>query len=289
MKKNIIKVFIDVTILILYVLLMFADGLGSFFHETVGIGIGILFLIHIVLNRSMIKGLFSSLKNEKSGLSKRFLLASDIALTVCMSIVILTGVLIAKELFVINSDISWELLFNIHNVLSYVCLGIMLLHTLLHEKYLVGVFKKFPSAISGGEVKYALCRFSAGAAAAVVLYSSLTVFKTISDKQEYPENSHDNSRETFSETADESERCNNTQIGSSVTSDEYGSSISEISGAGISISQPAPTSTPTLEEYLSGLVCTGCGKRCSLLHPRCGKGEMRAVTAKQQYYQTYSE
>lgn len=211
-----------------------------------------------------------------------------------MPIVILTGGLIAKELFVIKSDISRELIFNIHNVLSYMCLGIMLLHTLLHGKYLVGVFKKFPSAISGGEAKSALFRFSAGAAAAVVLYSSLAVFKTISDKQEYlentdSENSHDNSRETFSETADESERSNNTQIGSSVTSDEYNSSISESSDAESSKSQPEPTSTPTLEEYLSRLVCTGCGKRCSLLHPRCRKGEMRAETAKKQYYQTYSE
>ena len=36
-----------------------------------------------------------------------------------MPVVIVTYIFIAKELFVIQSDISWTLLFNIHNVLSY--------------------------------------------------------------------------------------------------------------------------------------------------------------------------
>ncbi len=92
MKRNvIIKIFLDVTMVILYLLLMFAKGLGGFFHETIGIGIGILFIIHVLLNCSMIKGLFRSVKGGNPG--KTVLLVSDIILTICMPVVIVTGII----------------------------------------------------------------------------------------------------------------------------------------------------------------------------------------------------
>ncbi|MGN0669995.1 MAG: hypothetical protein ACI4JZ_05545, partial [Oscillospiraceae bacterium] len=56
-----------------------------------------------------------------------------------------------------------------------------------------------------------------------------------------------------------------------------------------SISESTETTPPpSVEEYLSKLICTGCGKRCSLLSPRCGKGRIQAESAKEQYYQTYA-
>lgn len=64
---------------------MFAKELGEFFHEVVGIGI---------------------------------------------------GVLIARELFTIDTGLPWMMLFSLHNTLSYVCLGAMALHLLLHAGYL---------------------------------------------------------------------------------------------------------------------------------------------------------
>ena len=62
-RKVIVKIFLDIVMLVLYALLMFAQGLGGFFHETVGLGIGILFIIHVALNIPMIKGLFKAVKS----------------------------------------------------------------------------------------------------------------------------------------------------------------------------------------------------------------------------------
>ena len=45
---------------------------------------------------------------------------------------------------------------------------------------------------------------------------------------------------------------------------------------------------PSLEEYLGNLICTGCGKRCSLLAPRCRKGEMKSQSAMEDYEEMYS-
>lgn len=301
-RKVIVKIFLDIVMLVLYALLMFAQGLGGFFHETVGLGIGILFIIHVALNIPMIKGLFKAVKSGNA--VKVITLVSDIALTVCMPIVIVTGVLMAKDLFVVNSGISWQLLFDVHNILSYVCLGIMVLHLLMHAKYLVGVFKKLPS--SGAELRSAVCRFSAGAAAGVVLYTSLAVFKNYTDKditnnQYLPDkntvstpsvisqpNSSVNESVPDNEKITESTADNEQITESTAESTPDNEQITE-STASERISESTETTPlPSVEEYLSSLICTGCGKRCSLLHPRCGKGQMQAERAKEQYNQTYA-
>lgn len=295
MKRNVIvKIFLDVTMVILYSLLMFAKGLGGFFHETVGIGIGILFIIHVLLNCSMIKGLFKSVKNGNPG--KTVLLVSVIILTICMPVVIVTGIFIAKELFVIQSDISWDLLFNIHNILSYVCLGIMLLHILLHAKYLAGVLRKLPSAVSGKEMKSAIVRFSAGAFAAVVLYSSMAVYRNISDKQELSdERDFIKNKNTVSTVPEDSPSAETESVlpvieENSVPDRENDEIlITESPDDESSIELPETTPPPTLEEYLSVLTCTGCGRGCSLLTPRCRKGQAQAAQAEEEYYQIYAE
>lgn len=43
----------------------------------------------------------------------------------------------------------------------------------------------------------------------------------------------------------------------------------------------------SLGDYLSSLTCSGCGKHCSLLSPRCGKGENQAAQATNEYYEIY--
>lgn len=293
-RKVIVKIFLDIVMLILYALLMFAQGLGGFFHETVGLGIGIFFIIHAALNIPMIKGLFKAVQCANPKPEKMILLVSDIALTLCMPIVIVTGALMAKELFAVNSGISWQLLFDVHNILSYVCLGIMVLHLLMHAKYLVGVFKKLPS--SGTEMRSAVCRFSAGAAAGVVLYTSLAVFKNYTDKditnnQYLPDKntvsappviSQPNS--SVNESVPDNEQSTESTVIESVPDNEK---ITESTAESVSESTET-TPPPSVEEYLSKLICTGCGKRCSLLSPRCGKGQMQAERAKEQYNQTYA-
>ncbi|MDY4414549.1 MAG: DUF4405 domain-containing protein [Ruminococcus sp.] len=289
-RNVIIKIFLDIAMIILYALLMFAQGLGGFFHETAGIGTGILFVIHVAMNYSMIKGLFKSVKNGTAKGLKLILLFSDILLAVCMPVVILTGIFIAKELFFIDSSISGILLFNIHNVLSYICLGIMILHIVLHAKYLSGVFKKIPSALSGNEMKSAVCRFSAGVFIAVILYSSLALNKNLSDKQNFS-NEYDTSNNENSISLEPTEESY------VITSDENSVSeiiedntvfITETPSEDSIITETQSPPVPTLEEYLSGLICTGCGKRCPLIAPRCRKGDAQAIQAEQEYNQLYS-
>lgn len=276
--------------IILYVLLMFGQSLGGFFHEAVGLGIGILFLIHIFLNCSMLKGLFKSVKNRK--LKKIILFASDVALTICMPIVIITGMLIAKELFVIQSGISRMRLFDIHNILSYICLGIMILHILLHTKYLLGVFKKLPSSTPKKEMISAISIFLAGVIAVVILYSSLAIYK--SNNKNCPKNHNsinikNNSSNAPKNNFDDYTESISPVIDEDSDSEDNTTSITENTDTEISVTTDNDTSPPpTLEEYLSKLKCTGCGRECFLLNPRCKKGKMQASQAEEEYNQIYN-
>ena len=81
-------------------------GIGRFFHEAVGIGA--LFAVHVLLNLSKLRGL-PCLPGQKP--ERLLLFLSDVVLTVCMPIVIVTGALIARELFTIDSGLPWLTLF----------------------------------------------------------------------------------------------------------------------------------------------------------------------------------
>ena len=307
MKRNtIIKILLDAAMLVLYLLLMFARDLGGFFHETVGLGICILFVMHFLLNLSMTKGLLNSATKSGAKANKIILLMMDIVLLIGMPLVIVSGVLMAKDLFVVDTGLPWELIFNLHNVLSYVCLGAMLLHLVLHAKYLIAVCKKLPSALGSKEMKSALCRFGAGTAAGIVLYCSLSVgnaFYTGTEKAstfikeiqpdtkaEAPSESvvtHDN---TIPEpTQDTSIADNDPQSTQDISIIDDDVQSTENDEPIISQTQPETQgdTPPSLEEFLSKLNCTACGKHCSLLTPRCGRGQMQAQQAEEEYNQTY--
>ena len=51
----------------------------------------------------------------------------------------------------------------------------------------------------------------------------------------------------------------------------------------------APAAIPTLEDYLRGLHCGGCGRNCFLLNPHCMSGARKESRAETAYYELYGE
>ena len=51
----------------------------------------------------------------------------------------------------------------------------------------------------------------------------------------------------------------------------------------------APAAIPTLEDYLRGLHCGGCGRNCFLLNPHCMRGARKESQAESAYYEQYGE
>ena len=50
-----------------------------------------------------------------------------------------------------------------------------------------------------------------------------------------------------------------------------------------------PAAIPTLEDYLRGLHCGGCGRNCFLLNPHCMRGARKESQAESAYYELYGE
>ncbi|MGN0462552.1 MAG: DUF4405 domain-containing protein [Ruminococcus sp.] len=286
MKRNIIvKILLDIVMVVLYLLLMFAEDLGGFFHETVGIGIGLLFVIHILLNISMIKGLFKAIKNGGAKIDRKILALSDIALVVCMPVVILTGILIAKELFILPNVTHIHFIGDIHEFFSFVCLALMGVHILFHGKYLVGVAKKLPSALKSKEMAVALRRFGAGALVAVILYVGLLLHKINEDKPvSYIRSNKKIATRNFADTTSKPPFNEKTTVPTTI--EEYTENVEEDTEV---ITEQETEDIPSLEEYLGNLVCDGCGKRCVLLYPRCGRGMEKAYQAEEEYIQMYGD
>lgn len=309
-RTTMFKILLDAAMLCLYLLLMFGQGLGGFFHEAAGLGIGMLFVLHVLLNRSMTKGLMASVRSGRASPGRWGLLLSDLVLTLCMPVVIVTGALIAKELFLVPAELDWAAITTAHTVLSYVCLGAMGLHLLLHGKYLVGVMKKIPAAFGSGEMGAALFRFAGGAALAAVLYGGLFLGQGLSEasgpavrangvEQSAPAASsavsecpascgaascpNSTSAPTPQETPQPTPESTATPV-EAVSSEDPPAEEQEEPEAPEEPEEPAG---PTLEEYLAGLTCTGCRKGCSLLSPSCARGNVQAEQAAQEYAQLY--
>ncbi|MDD5924060.1 MAG: hypothetical protein PUC88_04650 [Clostridia bacterium] len=158
------------------------------------------------------------------------------------------------------------------------------------------MLKKLPKALPGKEMKSAIRRFAAGVFAAVILYSSISVCKNISDKQNFP-NEHDfvkdkntvSTKPKNNSIVDTQSELSAIEESSSYVIEDEKPPVSDNPNDESITSQTETTPPPTLEEYLSGLTCEGCPRRYSLLTPRCTRGQAKAEQAEEEYYQIYAE
>ena len=162
--KSIIKIIIDVTMVGLFVALLFAYRTGLSFHETMGISIVFFVALHVVLNwkwvtkvsknlyektklSHKINQLSSNMSSEGNQGHKKFnvktktfwmyVLNSGILLGIIL--IVVTGLLISQVLF--PGGLFNEYLFQIHRWTAYTTVGLMGIHLLLHWKYLASMFK----------------------------------------------------------------------------------------------------------------------------------------------------
>nr|WP_255571840.1 DUF4405 domain-containing protein [Anoxybacillus sp. ST70] len=150
LKKNIVKIILDVSMAIAFVLLMnprVFNGLP--FHEIAGTVIGVAILVHIGLNYRWVinttKKIFSSELPKKTRIS----FALNILLLVSMAAVIVSGILISRVLF---SNVALEgnhFVREIHDLFANTTLALVGLHLGLHWQWIMGVSKKVFKAKDG--------------------------------------------------------------------------------------------------------------------------------------------
>jgi len=132
MKK---KIFLDIIMFILLILLMFMNFTGVLIHEILGISLFVISLIHIYLNRKFLFGIKLSNPNISSKLKFKVIL--DWLILISLLISIITGIGNSPDIFsFLNFNTGlWHLYF------SYIAFFLMLIHFIINLKIVYRTLK----------------------------------------------------------------------------------------------------------------------------------------------------
>ncbi|NTU90106.1 MAG: hypothetical protein HGA54_09465 [Actinobacteria bacterium] len=251
-KMTLVKAMLDLVMVVLYMQLMFYYDMSPLFHEIAGIGVGLLFAVHVALNVKPVKKLLKSAFEGRCTPARLVLLCSDIVLPFGMVAVIGTGMLIATELYLAP---GWELAIVVHNVASWICLAILLVHTALHFKYLVAIANQLVRSSNAQKVASCL-----GAAALVL--GLLSVNASVG---------------TASAGTVVSQTTNEVFLTEELT-DEVAATVSQTSYVeeeeeSTTVAQATPTTDDTSSDDSGDIYCTACHRHCLLTNLQCARGE----------------
>lgn len=241
--KSVVKIFLDIFMTIVFLLLMKVSITGLLFHEIIGIGISFFIIIHNLLNKNFIinstKKIFSSEKEVNKKQLIMYILNS--ALTIGIITISITGILISKYVFTSLRINNTTFLYMIHKISAYITLTLIGLHICIHSKYLINALKNIISNIKTQSVKRAIYLTFA------VLFICAIIYTPVSSILSNNTNT----------------KGNNSDIEDGI----YGAS----------------DETPSLDEFLNSLRCNGCHRSCPLISPRCSVGKQQAQEAISEY------
>ncbi len=257
--KTLFKIMLDLVLLVMYCQLMFAYAISPLFHEVAGIAIGCLFIIHVAINWKPIRALVRSWQAGRLSPLRALLLLTDIILPVGMFISIVSGLLIATELFIGPGGPAIVVL---HNVVSYVCLVILALHTVLHAKYLVTVTRK----ILNGPTFQKTASCTAAAMLVFALFGVNLVY-AYKDDTSGTDSVSESDVQTMAQVATVEDSGVSSEYNRTDEADAASASTS--SSSSIDNSAAAEDSSSTSS---GSIVCTLCGKACPLGAFQCGRG-----------------
>lgn len=142
MNKNYIKLTLDFVLVVVFALLFNVRIFGGLtFHEIAGLGIGLGFLIHILLNSQWVKNVTLRLFDPKLPKKTRFGYLLNLVLLITMTLSIVSGLMISKVLFPgLGGNLRWFR--PLHEIASYLSLGIVGIHVGLHGQWILNLLKK---------------------------------------------------------------------------------------------------------------------------------------------------
>jgi len=143
MKKNYIKIVLDLMMAITFVLLMnprVLDGLP--FHEIAGLVIGVAILAHIGLNYRWVVATSKKIFDPKLPKKTRFSYLLNILLLISMAAVIITGILISRVVFPSLAIAGGHSIRELHGLSADATLAFVGLHVGVHWQWVMSICKK---------------------------------------------------------------------------------------------------------------------------------------------------
>jgi len=316
--KNITKLILDIFLTILFISLIYPHETGFQFHEIAGLGISMLFIVHIALNWSWFKSISKNIFNTKLKSKPKFFYLLDCISFISVAAIIITGIMISQVLFPSQGMISHTVVL-VHKWISYFCLVLFGLHIVLHWRFII---ETVPRLFWGSSKPvWGKTVMSLGSIVLILglLYSQIVASNTgnasgaearqetaridsqyqsrpIPDTVKIPAASSSSTGRPDPNNASTSTKTgtaeqNITSPSSQSTSVAKESSNTTKSDQNSSITSGASSGNTgdqiTLTDYLGKMFCTGCEKHCSLLALRCDRGLTQLEAAKQNYQAIY--
>ena len=272
---------------------------GGLIHEILGMLVLIFFLIHLIIRRTYYKGAFRSLRNGRlHGFQPRLSLVLNLVLIVATVVMLISSVLISHELFLfLNSAFTGYDAWRVIHIACAVILAFgVFIHICLHAKMFASLVQNHAK---GRDTIVAWSVFSRIAAFIVAVLLAFFSVKSISDAasvyayaKEYAVNLvADDASVNSGKSVSASASSEGSVLKEEPDPNEFGPEISDVPEQDtepVITEEPEPAEdVPTLEDYLSKIICNGCSKHCPLLTPQCGKGRIKAQNATTQYYEEY--
>lgn len=317
-NKGIKKILIDICMLIIFTLLMNLSITGLVFHEIFGLGIGIIFILHIMLNKSWIKSIGSNLRNKNLKNKYKIMFYLNLITFFSVLVLIISGVLISRYVLTTITINNFSIVTTIHKLSANLSLGLICIHLGIHLDYLINSFKNLISFIKEQNKKKLILKLTLNVAILVAVY--IPIYKYVSSNYDnsnrafYGYENNKGNRDLKSIFGDDDsnnndmypqppDMNNNGNMPQGGQSGEFGGfqGNSEYSqengtpstGENINTNQEEDnesinddnndSSDSGLSDYLSKLTCTGCGRQCLLSNPKCNKGARQAEEATEEY------
>lgn len=305
-----LKIILDIIMTLIMLCLINSNLTGVALHEILGIIIFFLFFFHKLLNFKWIKAVTGNLFKKSANTKTKWMYAIDLLLLILATLNVATGILIST--FVLTEIEATDIYATsqLHHILAYL-LGITLIvHIGFHWAYLRNSLKLTKNGLGEKIVLGALATIFA-----ITLLESNTLKKYWIPRQEpdsaypaelqatdppdptegkkpdptKPQNPTEGKKPDPTQSQDSTEGDTEPQESQQPTeSPETAPTEDHLEDdESLPIQPSTAPDIPTLEEYLSKIVCTGCGRRCLLTNPACSRGRDKQQNAVQEYNQTY--
>ena len=278
------KIILDAVMATIMICLLNLNFTGNTLHEILGISVFFLFAFHKILNFKWIKAVTINLFKKNINTKTKIMYAVDVILLVLIVLNVVTGILISTCILtdITADDIGTTS--TLHHVLAYLLFSALIVHISLHGAFI----RKATKMKKGGLAeKIVLCAFSV--IITMVLMGSNTLKKYLMSPENIRPLYQGESAES-SEERSEGGKDNDSESDTEKNEIPKGESSKDDSANDNDDSEEDTSSDggrPTIEEFLSKLMCKSCGRRCLLISPDCSRGRQQQQQQVQVYNQTY--
>jgi hypothetical protein len=270
------RLIMDGIMLVLLMVLMHYSLTGGLMHELLGTILLAGFIVHMAINRKYYGAMIKAIRDGRAGTKGKISFAINIILPITVVIMLVSSAAVSEYLFPgIAGLFSSSIWIPVHAICGAVLLICVFAHVCMHAKMFEGIIDLTTEDAAAVRVKTAGMRVMALLFALLVVKNS---FSSMAGAASLLPSGDNIGTEIDQSSTDQ----NNELIVEGDDPDDQDGYVIEVEP------DPEPEETVSLDDYIGSLFCSGCGKHCSLLSPRCGKGENQASQAEAEYYELYS-